>query len=237
MADKGTNIIIEVVAPALGVILSTGLGFGPLPAILKCRRNKTLGETNPDPFVMLFGNAVGWIIYAASTRNAYVFAGNFFGVLLGMFYVLTGYYLTASDSIRRRLEIMMGTVISLWLIVGYAACYFEDVKHRNDLLGITANVLCLTLFASPLSTAAIVIQTKSAASINPIFAVMQVVNCTMWTTYGLAINDIFLLIPNALGLVLGLMQCALLFLYRGAKAGQTVEPVSNEDGPYRPISE
>eukprot|EP00960_Hanusia_phi_P070942 767435-Hanusia_phi.AAC.2 len=66
---------------------------------------------------------------------------------------------------------------------------------------------------------------------------MQVVNCTMWTTYGLAINDIFLLIPNALGLVLGLMQCALLFLYRGAKAGQTVEPVSNEDGPYRPISE
>lgn len=109
---------------------------------------------------MLFGNAVGWIIYAASTKNAYVFAGNFFGVLLGMFYVLTGYYLTASDTIRRRLEIMMGTVISLWLIVGYSACYFEDVKHRNDLLGITANILCLTLFASPLSSAAKVIQTK-----------------------------------------------------------------------------
>ncbi len=70
------HLFVTDIAPSLGVLTSSGIGFGPIPAILHCRRTGSLGEVNPDPFPFLLGNAIGWIIYAAATTNYYIFAAN-----------------------------------------------------------------------------------------------------------------------------------------------------------------
>ena len=87
-------MMMKDIAPTLGVFTSSGLGFGPLPAIMSCRKAGTLGEVNPDPFPILLGNAMGWIMYAAAARNYYIFAAN---VSLGVLFflpVVTFYLLT-----------------------------------------------------------------------------------------------------------------------------------------------
>jgi len=113
---------------------------------------------NPDVFPLLFGNGIGWVIYACCTHNVFVFAANFTNVLVGMFYVLTGYSLSASDSARRRIEIMTISMLGLWSALGFAATQISDEVARNNVMGATANVIVLLLFASPLSTVATIIR-------------------------------------------------------------------------------
>eukprot|EP00961_Rhodomonas_salina_P003747 51732-Rhodomonas_salina.3 len=82
MASIPTNLthweemVMKDLVPGIGVLTSSGLGFGPLSAVLQCRKTGSLGEVNPDPFPILLGNAVGWVLYAGATRNSYIFAAN-----------------------------------------------------------------------------------------------------------------------------------------------------------------
>lgn len=55
MADDGGDSVktqlLVVWVPILGAILSTGLGLGPMGDILRCRRNRSLGEVIPQHFL------------------------------------------------------------------------------------------------------------------------------------------------------------------------------------------
>lgn len=58
-----------------------------------------------------------------------------------------------------------------------------------------------------------VIRTKSAASMNVLQSVMSCACAGSWALYGLLIHDNFVLMPNILGTVLGVMQVLLLLIY------------------------
>jgi len=53
-----------------------------------------------------------------------------------------------------------------------------------------------------------------------------VLNCLTWTAYAWWDNDVYLLIPNIFGLVLGIAQCALMVLYPNVAA--TPKSVADE---------
>ncbi|KAJ1488934.1 hypothetical protein T484DRAFT_1615840 [Baffinella frigidus] len=170
----GVQLLLRIWIPSLGALLSIVLGLAPMRDVLQCRRNKSLGKMNPDVFPLLFWNNVGWLIYAACTHDAFLFSSVLFTVLTGMFYVLTVYMLVESDAARRKIEVMMLTLLALWSTVGFAAPQIADEELRNNLVGGMATLVALLLFASPLSTMSTVIRVKSAASISLPFALMQV---------------------------------------------------------------
>ena len=58
---------------------------------------------------------------------------------------------------------------------------------------------------------------RDSASINRPFGVMTVVNCIVWSAYSLYIGDIYIGIPNILGLILGLIQCSLMIIFPSKK--------------------
>jgi len=60
------------------------------------------------------------------------------------------------------------------------------------------------------------------------FAVIQVANCLLWMVYGMAIGDVFVWLPNIAGLVLGLVQCALLALYPDQNGGSLLSSIGTE---------
>jgi len=213
--------------PGIGVLTSSGLGFGPLSAVLQCRKTGSLGEVNPDPFPILLGNAVGWVLYAGATRNSYIFAANVSNVLMGFFFCLTGYALTPDFGVRRKMEILCLFFLSLWMGVGFFCAMIDDFTTRTSILGILCNVVVIILFASPLSTIVKVVTTKSSASINRPFTAIQVFNCLLWLGYGLVIGDMYVWVPNAIGLSLGLAQVFLICVY--PKGKPVVLPNMNPD--------
>lgn len=53
-------IIMNYVIPTVGTTFSTLLTLGPMSAVIEMRKKEKIGEVNPDPFPILFGNGVAW---------------------------------------------------------------------------------------------------------------------------------------------------------------------------------
>ncbi len=80
--------------------------------------------------------------------------------------------------------------------------------------------ILLIYYAAPLSVLAKVLSTKSSASLHWPLSVMSCVNGALWVSYGLAVDDVFIYGPNAVGATLGLVQLALVGIFprhRGPK--------------------
>ena len=67
----------------------------------------------------------------------------------------------------------------------------------------------LVFYASPLSNLVAVVKTRDASSIYAPLSVISVINGSLWTIYGLFIQDYFVMGPNAFGAVTGIRLQAL----------------------------
>ena len=226
------NFLVKTLAPGLGVIMSEFLAFGPLPAVLECRKVGNMGDVNPLPFALLFGNGMGWVIYGAASKNIFVFSGNIGAVGTSLFYLLTAHTLTSNEKVRIQLEIITLVFVNIWGIVGFIAAMLEDREQSIAIIGIVGNIVVFLLFASPLSTFSKVIKTRNSCSINRPFAVCQVLNCVVWISYGTATKDAYIALPNVFGLILGFAQLFLIFRYP-AKS----EALSGQIGEAKPRGE
>lgn len=230
MADSNEfkELVTTKIAPILGVFTSEFLALGPLSAVLACRKSKTLGELNPLIFPLLFGNSIGWVIYSSATRNPYIFAGNAGGVVLSLFYLLSAYSLTTCQATKSRLEVITLFLLSLWCTMGFSAAMMQDKQLGISILGVLGNIVVFLLFASPLATFSKVIRSKDSSSINRPFAICQVLNCLVWFAYGMAIADMYVALPNFVGLLLGLVQVLLILIYRGGKQNDSILPAGED---------
>ena len=78
--------------------------------------------------------------------------------------------------------------------------------------------ICLCLFASPLAALKTVLSTKSAASIPLPLSLATTINCFLWTVVGVFdMHEPNIIIPNAIGLIFGLLQLVLKLVYSGVK--------------------
>ena len=96
-------------------------------------------------------------------------------------------------------------------------------------IGQAAVVVCIALFASPLSTLQTVVQTKSAASIPLPFTLASVLACFLWSVTGfLQLHDLNVIVPNTLGLISGLAQVSLKLVYGNGPPQEAQRQVRDE---------
>ena len=114
-------------------------------------------------------------------------------------------------------------------LIGAAGLLAELSQNQLKLMwGFTANGILLLYYAAPLSTVVSVVRTRSAKSINLPLACAQCVNGLLWLGYGLAVSDLFIWIPNAVGTCTGALLIFLLFIYRERR--REVDERVEEDG-------
>ena len=114
--------------------------------------------------------------------NAYIFAANLPGCLASTYYVVATLPLLASAPRERaqvQILIVLGAAAEL-MLWGYIIFNDLEPSQRNFLLGLYASLLCVLLFASPLSTIREVLASGSAASIYAPLMLTQCVNCGTW---------------------------------------------------------
>lgn len=79
--------------------------------------------------------------------------------------------------------------------------------------GYLAVFILLCYYSSPLSTLGTVLSTRSSASLYWPLSLMSCVNGSLWVAYGLAVSDGFILYPNLVGAVFGVLQMACIFIF------------------------
>lgn len=204
-------LVAAKVCPAVGFILSSALYCSPLPALKDCVAKGTLGQFNPLPSALMTIGTTAWVGYALSVRDPWIALTNVPGTLVAIAQLVVMLPLMRPG---RQLTQVQATVLggATCTTLLWARLIFGGVSAavRSQVLGLYATVICIMLFASPLTTIATVVRTRNAASILAPLTVSQVLNCVMWTIYGVfAARDPFVWGPNGTGLILGLVQLAL----------------------------
>ncbi len=107
-------------------------------------------------------------------------------------------------------ELKLMQIVSIWVIILSTTSLIPvSNEEMKFIVGVAVNINLIFFYAAPLSTIAQVIKTKNSASIHFWTMAMNTSNAFFWCVYSLAIQDYYILIPNGLGFLFGLIQVAL----------------------------
>ena len=206
----------------LGTFVSKNTGLAPFPAVLKASRTGTLNSLNILPYSILFINSFSWILYSFVVLNYYIFFSNIVNFGACLFYVLTCFPLETAA--RQKLTIRVLVSLAMCVMILSAVCFItfaDNEAVKSQLSGWTAVVMLLIFYASPLSTLKTVISSKCSDSIHFFLAVASFMNGKsftlnpgfLWTMYGIFVENPFIIYPNLLGTLTGVVQIALCFVF------------------------
>jgi len=144
-----------------------------------------------------------------------------------MYYTLSASRLASLEQ-QRKLE-ATGLTLSMYLMLGtmVAAIPLSGDARRTVMGSIVASLLII-FYAAPLMTVLTVLRQRSAATVHLPLTVAVILNGVLWTAYGVAINDIFIWVPQSAGLLLGCIQLCLKLAFCSSAAATaqrgTAEP-------------
>jgi solute carrier family 50 protein (sugar transporter) len=218
--------LAETFAPKLGIFTSTALYFAPAAAVLSALKADDIGELNPLPLAIMSVVSVAWLAYGLSVRDPNVALSNIFGCFGSIGYVLGLLPLLQKKKglLRMTQSVVLAGAsasLTLWTVLGLSGA---SAAKMSSSLGLFACALTIVLFGSPLSSIKTVLSTRDSSSILGPLTIAQVINTALWTTYGLAVKDWFVGVPNGVGLVLGFAQLGLKILFPAKKAIPTAVP-------------
>jgi len=108
------------------------------------------------------------------------------------------------------------SIVILWVIILSTVSLGKDLFSQTTkefIVGIVVNINLCFFYGGPLSTIATVLKTRNTTSIHIWTMTTNTANGAFWTAYGIAVQDYFISIPNGIGVLLGLVQGALVFLF------------------------
>ncbi|ETO67578.1 hypothetical protein F442_15365 [Phytophthora nicotianae P10297] len=203
----------------LATCSSLALYVSPWPEFRRIERRRSCGDVSLLPVVMLFCNAFMWCVYGCVADSIFpLVVVNAFGVCTSL--IFSAIYMrwgsTEQRIYARRLWVGAGTAMLLATTYAVLGLRGATGQHPVDVVA-TLGLVCVTcnvsLFASPLETVGTVIRTKSAASLPIELCVANLVAGALWSALAIEQNDMFVLTPNALGTLLGILQVALYLVY------------------------
>jgi len=185
-----------------------------LTGITICRTIARIGSTrgvSSIPFVL---GAIGchfWLEYGRLKQDRTMISINLIGLIFQLAYIAY-YYIYCIDR---------GTLHRL-LVTSLAACgavsfYINVISPPYATAVAQLGTMCLILnilgFAAPLAGVKHVMATKSTETLPFALILANLIVAFEWLLYGYLIEDIYMTIPNAIGILLSLLQLSLFIIY------------------------
>ena len=163
---------------------------------------------------------------AVFKHDYFLFFSNSQGICLSLWFTLSTLPL-ADKAGRARLETtLMALVTALVFVALLTGLAVQPTAAAQGLAGGLCSAAALVMYAAPLSTVLEVVRTRSSASLSWPLCVAATLNAAMWTTYGVAVKDPSILVPNIPGIASGALQVALILRFPAAKPGLSPPPES-----------
>eukprot|EP00947_MAST-08B_sp_MAST-8B-sp1_P002828 g2828.t1 len=212
---------------------ATGAAFGlflsPLSMCRAIRAKGTTGSYSAMPVMSMFLNCFAWCCYGVLKGDLFpVGLTNVFGVTLSAFYCSVFVRCAAPRSAGTIRQQGVGVLAGAGMLTvySYLACGMADAAAKAAACGSALRTvgslavgLNIIMFAAPLATIRDVVQTQDSSSIPAGIVAASTVCSGLWMTYGVLVSDYFILVPNLLGFVLGLLQLGLIRLYKSPLSG------------------
>ncbi|KAF1322937.1 Mtn3-like protein, partial [Globisporangium splendens] len=228
MAESLFFTILQVFA----ILTAVALFVSPLPDLRRIHKTKVIGEVSVLPLLSMWGCASIWVVYGCMMGSVFpVVVTNAIGVLCALSYVIFYLHHTTEKKYVVKLFVSIGfgiACVTVYAVLGASGVTSQTNKQVGKVIGFVAVTLNIILYASPFETMKKVVQTKSSSSLPISFCLVTMINCTLWVLYAIIDNDMFVLTPNALGLVFSVIQVTLYVKYK-----PSVSQVQNDNDIQR----
>ncbi|TKY73685.1 Bidirectional sugar transporter SWEET15 [Spatholobus suberectus] len=202
----------------LGNIASFVCFLAPLPTFYRVCKKKSTEGFQSIPYVAALFSAMLWIFYAyVKTGETLLITINGFGCVIETIYLAI--FITYCPKKAR-----MSTLRMIVLLNFGGFCTIVLLTHllakgdgRVKLLGWICVVFATSVFAAPLSIMRVVIRTKSVEFLPFPLSLLLLISAIMWLLYGISLKDIYVTLPNIVGLTFGIIQIGLYAMYRNNK--------------------
>lgn len=192
------DVLLKLVVPAVGSILTWVLAFSPIPTLLEDRHYDRL-TVDPTPFPAYFIATFGWCIFAAVTADPWTFVGNFPPMLSFLFCTLSSFRLCKSQLMAERLEqlTMAGVVVLALMIMGtLSPVIIESGLIRLRVAGTIAPTLTCWQAMAPSFEAISAVRRRDASLLSLPLSLAGMLCSSFWTLYGAAISQRAIWLPN-----------------------------------------
>lgn len=218
------NLVLAIVAN----VLSACVTLSPLPRVVYLVRVGKIEAHDGMPYEFMWFSNAWWISYGVSVSLLTVTCISAFGFITALLYLFVWQsYLGVKDKRRLTHMIMLPVLLTAVAVVDIVLLFgVTSTDVRSDILGWIGSVVSVAFSFSPLVSVA---QTGKVRSITPLLSLAIVLNCTVWTLYGIGIENLFLAISNGIEIAAGLMQLGLYYFWPTA-------PTSTVESPAVPVA-
>ncbi|KAE9079930.1 hypothetical protein PF007_g23248 [Phytophthora fragariae] len=206
----------------LTTIAQVVLRLSPVPDLHRVHKQQGTGAMAFMPLIALLVCNHVWLLYAYTVKNIFpLFSVCIFGDIVLVLYVAI-YAKWYPDRKYVKKCLVLGAV-SFVLVTLYAILVACDAipqsRHQHGVvLGYVADVATFALYVSPFEKIKLVIKTKSSAAIPVLLCSIIFINSSLWLANGIVDDDLFIVVPNVVGVLLTTIQLTLYFIYRPGKA-------------------
>uniref|UniRef100_H2ZBS3 Sugar transporter SWEET1 n=1 Tax=Ciona savignyi TaxID=51511 RepID=H2ZBS3_CIOSA len=195
-----------------GCIVITIIMFATgIPQCMQMIKHKTTKNIPFLPYLMTNINTIGWIIYGKMTVNFTVVLINAIGAALQTLYMTVFLFFAADKTTPLIQSTFCGLTAAItWYMVTQ---YVKLANLAINIIGFICCTLTICMFASPLAEINTVIASKSTSSISFPLTVTASLCSAMWTLFGVALHDNFIVVPNALGFIASASRFYLFYKY------------------------
>ncbi|XP_012090787.2 bidirectional sugar transporter N3 [Jatropha curcas] len=212
----------------LGNIISGMMFLAPLPTFIRVYRKKSTEGFHSIPYVVALFSAMLWIYYAILKSTDYLLLSiNSSGCLVEIIYIIV--YIIYAPKKAKMLTLKLLIVMN---IGGFSAIlvlthFFAKGSSRLSIVGWLCVALSAVVFAAPLSIMRLVIRTKSVEFMPFWLSFFLTLSAIMWLLYGVLLKDIYIALPNVIGVLLGTVQMALYAIYKDGKRASSKNSTQN----------
>lgn len=177
------------------------------------------------PFFMTFFNCLAWSVYATKDLSllAQPFAANTYGALVNLTFLSVYWYYTKTD--KQKCLVYFGTGCSVTALV-FAIAFFW--LNNLEVIGYYASGCAVLMYSAPLAAIGEVYRTKSIAKM-PLLPLLGIFSSSiLWLVYAFMVQDIPIIIPNALGVLFGTIQLSVYFYYSCVYSKESTEQADSD---------
>ncbi|KAI0513765.1 hypothetical protein KFK09_009795 [Dendrobium nobile] len=223
MISAGT---LRTIVGIVGNVIALGLFLSPLPTFIRIWKKKSVDEFSVIPYVATLLNCMLWMLYGlpiVHPNSTLVLTINCAGAAIEICYVIL--YLVFSNGPKRFKAVLLflGDLVFVGVVAIIVLIVFHTHERRSLVVGILCVIFCIIMYLAPLSVMKMVIKTKSVEYMPLSLSVASFLNGLCWTIYALIRFDLYITIPNVLGLLFSITQLVLQALYYKSTKRQIAE--------------
>ncbi|KAJ0442892.1 putative SWEET sugar transporter [Helianthus annuus] len=170
-------------------------------------KRKSAENYNGTPYVATLLSCSLWILYGLLDPDdgLLIVTVNTAGATMQALYLVLLLIYTTKEKRVQYFGFVILDIVFFGIVLAFTLVAFKE-SSRRTFTGVLCATFTTIMYVAPLAALRTTIRTKSVEYMPILLVSSLFLNGCVWLTFALLVTDIFVLVPNALGILLGTIQ-------------------------------